>query len=402
MSLPLAGIRVLDLSRILAGPSCTQTLGDLGAEVIKIERPGEGDDTRKWGPPFVSDAEGEPSYSAYFSAVNRNKKSLTVDISSVSGRNIVRDLISKCDILVENFKTGDLARRGLGWADARAINPALIYCSITGFGQTGPYSGRLGYDFMIQGMSGLMSVTGEPGGEPMKVGVPIADILAGLYASTGILAALHRRDETGLGTYLDIALLDCVLAVLYNQGANYLVGGAEPARFGNGHPNIAPYQSFETADGHINLGVGNDAQFRRLCAALGMGWMADDPKYKTNSARLTHRLNFISAMVPVMRTKSSAEWLRIFEEVAVPCGPINTVPEVLADPQIAARGMLARAMSRGGTGHLMVASPLRAGDPLASECQAAPKLGEHTDEVLKNLLDLDDGELVNLHAAGVI
>lgn len=405
MTLPLEGIRILDLSRILAGPSCTQILGDLGADVIKIERPGSGDDTRGWGPPFLYDGGPDGSRdSAYFLSANRNKRSVTLDIASERGLTIVRELIKKSDVLVENFKVGDLDRRGLGWEQVHALAPELVYCSVTGFGQTGPYARQPGYDFIIQGMGGLMSITGEPDGAPMKVGVPISDIMAGMYATVSILAALRERDSTGRGRRIDISLLDCQAAWLYNQASNYFVGGTTPKRYGNAHPNIVPYETFPTADGHINLGVGNDGQFGRLCTNIGRPEFAEDPRFKTNTQRLENRSALIEALRSAFRERTSAEWLKTCVEIGVPCGPINTIPEVFEDPHVKARGILheVRHASDPNRPVRIVGTPIQMEGVDLSPRRAPPMLGQHTEEVLDELLGYDTRTLSELRDAGIV
>jgi crotonobetainyl-CoA:carnitine CoA-transferase CaiB-like acyl-CoA transferase len=340
----LTGVRVLDLSRVLAGPWCTQTLADLGADVIKVERPGAGDDTRGWGPPFLSDAEGrETAESAYYLGANRNKRSVTIDIAQPAGQALVRRLARQCDVVVENFKVGDMARYGLDAAQLRAELPRLVYCSITGFGQTGPYRSRAGYDYAVQGIGGLMSITGErddrPGGGPQKVGVAVADLFTGMYATVAILAALRHRDATGEGQTIDMALLDTQVAMLANLGANYLVSGRVPRRAGNAHQNIVPYQVFEVADGHVILAVGNDGQYRKLCTVAQRLDLAEDPRFQRNADRVRHRDTLIPIWTDVMRTRTKGDWLSALEAAGVPCGAINDMGEVFADPQVLARGM---------------------------------------------------------------
>jgi crotonobetainyl-CoA:carnitine CoA-transferase CaiB-like acyl-CoA transferase len=405
MSLPLEGIRILDLSRILAGPSCTQIMGDLGADVIKIERPGVGDDTRGWGPPYLTDDKGEPTReSAYFLSTNRNKRSVTVDITTADGKAILYDLIAKSDVLVENFKVGDLDKRGFGWEQVRERAPSLIYCSITGFGQTGPYAAQPGYDFVIQGMGGLMSVTGEPEGQPMKVGVPISDIMAGMYATVSILAALREREKTGAGRRIDISLLDCQVAWLYNQASNYLVGGIEPKRLGNAHPNIVPYETFATADGHINLGIGNDTQFFRLCTALERSDLRQDARFATNTLRLRNRDALVCEVRAAFAQKPSAHWLEQCRIASIPCGPINTIRDVFADPHLLERGIFQDVPHPAANGKpvRLLKSPIRMSDVDLGIRRAPPMLGEHTGEVLGEDLGYHEMKIAALRDKGVI
>ncbi|WP_459615094.1 CaiB/BaiF CoA transferase family protein [Bordetella sp. 2513F-2] len=407
MSAPLAGVRVLDLSRILAGPWSAQVLADLGADVIKVERPREGDDTRKFGPPWILDREsGEPVDAAYYAAANRGKRSVTIDFTRSDGQAVVRDLARRSDILLENYKVGGLAKYGLDYASLRAENPRLIYCSITGFGQSGPYRNRPGYDFLIQGMGGLMSITGErddlPGGGPQKVGVALADITTGMYATAAILAALYARDRIGHGQYLDIALLDAQVAVLANQGMNYLIGGKVPRRSGNGHPNIAPYQSFAAADGHIILAVGNDEQFARFCAVAGMPEVARDPRYRTIAARNANSDTLLPMIAEIIRTRPCQEWIRDLERENVPCGPINTLDQVFADPQVQARGLrVDLPHPRAGTVP-SIASPMRFSETPVQYTHAPPTLGQHTDEVLRDVLGLSGESVQALRERGTI
>lgn len=400
---PLAGCRVIELARILAGPWAGQTLADLGAEVIKIERPGAGDDTRDWGPPFVTDREGDavPGMSAYFLAANRGKRSVTIDFTRPEGQALVRRLVADGDALIENFKVGGLAKYGLDYAALHELNPRLVYCSITGFGQDGPYAKRAGYDFMIQGMGGLMSVTGAPDGEPMKVGVALVDVISGLYAATGIAAALVDARATGRGRHLDIALLDSEVAALANQALNFLVSGSAPGRMGNAHPNIVPYQAFATADGHIILAVGNDAQFARVCAIAGHPELAADPRYATNPARVANRADLVARLAAILATRPSGQWLAAFEAAGVPAGPINSVAEAFADPQVVARGLRLDMETADGRTVPGVASPLRfAGEPRPA-ATAPPRLGADTDAVLAEL-GLNPGEIAALRRDGVV
>lgn len=399
----LSGIRVLDLSRVLAGPWATQALGDLGAEVVKIEKPGEGDDTRGWGPPWLADGEGNPTReSAYFLAANRNKRSVTIDMARPEGQALIHALARESDVVVENFKVGGLKRYGLDYDSLAALNPRLIYCSITGFGQDGPEAGRAGYDFMIQGMSGLMSVTGSPETEPQKVGVALVDILTGLNATIAILAALEQRHRSGRGQRIDIALFDVAVASLANQALNFLVGGTAPRRLGNAHPNIVPYQAFETADGHLILAVGNDAQFARFCRLADLASLAADPRYATNRERVAHRDTLVPLIAAALKRQTTADWLAMLDTAGIPAGPINTIAQAFAEPQALARG-LAMNLSHplGGTAS-GVRSPLRLADSPMDGATAPPLLGQHTDEVLETRLGLSAAERQALCAAGII
>lgn len=397
MSGPLAGIRVLDLSRIMAGPWATQILADLGADVIKVERKGVGDDTRRWGPPYLKDADArETGESGYYLAVNRGKRSIELDLSSASGQDVVRRLCARSDILVENFKTGDLARYGLDYATLKEINPRLVYCSITGFGATGPRKSDVAYDFMIQAMGGLMSVTGEsdgqPGGGPQKVGVPIVDIMTGMYATVAMLAALFGCQRTGKGEHVDIAMLDVSVATLSNQAMNYLLSGVEPIRRGNKHPNIQPQDVFAVRDGHVAVAVGNDQQFDRFCDAIGVSELAGDPRYRTNSARVNNLDSLMAVVRPVMATRNVDDWLDAFRLLNVPCGPINTLPRVFGDPQVVHREML-RDLPHSLVGTVpQVVSPIRFEEETLSFGRAAPTLGEHTSEILAELGLVEDAQ----------
>ena len=378
----LSHIRVLDLSRVLAGPWASQLLGDLGADVIKVERPGTGDDTRSWGPPNLPGT-GD---AAYFLCANRNKRSVAIDLTQEEGQDAVRQLATASDVMIENFKVGGLAQYGLDHASLSALNPRLITCSITGFGQTGPYAARAGYDFLMQGMGGLMSVTGcpdgEPGGGPQKVGVALTDVLTGLYAASAIMAALIHRDRTGVGQHIDLALLDVQVASLANQTMNYLVSGQSPARMGNAHPNIVPYQDFPTLDGHMILAVGNDGQFARLAQACGqLGWAAD-ARYATNAARVANRAALVAALASVTRTRSTADWIALLEGAGVPCGPINTLADVFADPQVQAREMQISMTHGSGAELALVANPIRMSATPVTYRLPPPVLGEHTEEAL--------------------
>jgi len=396
MSSPLAGFRILDLSRVLAGPFCTMLLGDLGAEVIKIERPGTGDDTRAWGPPFVS---GE---SAYYLCANRNKKSLTVNLKSAAGQEIIRRLARVSAVLVENFKVGELAQLGLGYDHLKALNPGLVYCSITGYGQTGPDSDLPGYDFIIQGRGGVMSITGEPAGEPMKVGVAIADITAGLFAANAIQAALLARVRTGRGQAIDIALLDTQVAWLANVASNYLVSGQRPGRFGNAHPTVVPYQSFHAREGFFCLAVGNDGQWQKLCRLLGRPELAVDPRFATNPARVQHRDVLIPMLQEVFVTQDSAFWLREIAAAGIPCGPVQTIDHVFADPQVLARDMV-WTVPHPAVGEVrLTGSPLKLSETPVAYRTHPPLLGEHTDEVLTSLLGYAPEEVARLRAEGAV
>ncbi|MFG6485032.1 CaiB/BaiF CoA transferase family protein [Roseateles sp. BYS78W] len=394
----LAGVRVLDLSRVLAGPWCTQTLADLGADVIKIERPGSGDDTRAWGPPYLKDADGrDTTEAAYFLGANRNKRSLAVDLATREGQAIVRKLAGQVDVLVENFKVGDLARYGLDAQSLLAEHPGLVICSITGFGQTGPYADRAGYDYAVQGMGGLMSVTGErddlPGGGPQKVGVAVADLFTGMYATVAILAALRHRDATGQGQVIDMALLDTQLAMLANLGSNYLCSGKVPGRMGNAHQNIVPYQVFEAADGHLILAVGNDRQFAKFCDVAGRPEWAADPRFATNAERVRHRAVLVPLLEEAIRGRPRNEWLTALEAAKVPCGSINNIAEALADPHAQQRGAVVD-MDHPLTPDLrLVASPMKLSATPVQYRQAPPLLGQHSRELLReagcNEADID-------------
>ncbi len=391
----LDGIRVLDLSRVLAGPWCTQTLGDLGAEVIKIERPAGhghsgGDDTRGWGPPFLKDrADRDTAEAAYFLGTNRNKRSVTIDIAQPEGRSLILQLADRCDVMIENFKVGDMARHGLDGTSMLRRCPRLVYCSITGFGQDGPYRDRAGYDYAIQGIGGLMSVTGErddlPGGGPQKVGVAVADLFTGMYATVAILAALRHRDATGAGQIIDMALLDTQVAMLANLGANYLVTRKAPRRAGNAHQNIVPYQVFEVADGHLILAVGNDAQFDRFCTVAGCPELARDPRFAANANRVRNRDTLVPLLAQRLRQRRRTDWLAALEAAKVPCGPINDLAEVFADPQVRARGMTVTAAHPHAEALELVASPMKLSATPVQVRRAPPLLGQHTDEVLQEI-----------------
>ena len=411
----LSHLRVLDLSRVLAGPWCTQNLADLGADVIKIEKPGQGDDTRHWGPPFFPGADGQPTQEAcYFAACNRNKRSVTVDMATAEGQKLIRELARQSDVVVENFKTGGLARYGLDYASLSALNPGLIYCSVTGFGHTGPYAPRAGYDLLIQAMSGLMSITGhadgQPGGGPLRVGVAVIDLFTGLYATSAILAALEARHRTGRGQHIDMALLDVAMAVLANQGAGFLNAGSIPGRQGNTHPSVVPYQDFPTKDGYMLLAIGNDGQFARFCDAAGVDW-ARDERFRLNAGRVVHRGVLIPMMAELTRTRATADWIALLEDKAVPCGPINNVGQAFDDAQVRARGLRIQQQRwpdgkppAGETINTVAstASPLRLSDTPPTLRHAPPALGQHTDEVLREKLGLTTGQLQALRDQGVV
>ena len=406
----LAGLRVLDLSRVLAGPWASQLLGDLGADVIKVEKPGAdgkgGDDTRGWGPPWLGDGEGQPTTdAAYFLCTNRNKRSLTVDITRPEGQAIVRELAAQSDVVLENFKVGGLNAYGLDYASLSALNPRLIYCSITGFGQDGPYAARAGYDFLIQGMGGLMSVTGraedEDGAGPQKVGVALTDILTGLYAGNAILAALAHREKTGQGQHIDLALLDVQVACLANQAMNYLVSGKAPRRMGNGHPNIVPYQDFPTADGDMILAIGNDGQFARFCEIAGHAEWSGDLRFATNAARVRNRVELIPLLRQTTVMKTTAQWIALLENAAVPCGPINDLAGVFSDPQVIHRGLRVDMPHAAGGAAPQVANPIHFSATPIEYRRAPPLLGQDTEAVLKNL-GRSEVEIAALRAAGVV
>ena len=399
----LSHVRVLDLSRVLAGPWASQVLADLGAEVIKVERPGTGDDTRAWGPPFLRGAGGaQTSESAYFVSTNRGKKSITVDLSRPEGQAIVRRLAERADVLVENYRIGTLERWGLGYEPLAAANPRLVYCSISGFGRSGPYAGRAGYDFLVQAMGGLMSVTGEPDGPPLKVGVAIADLLTGMYAATAVLAALAHRERSGRGQRVELALLDVQVAMLANQAESFLVTGEPPARVGNAHPSIVPYQAFATRDGHVVVAVGNDAQFARLCEVVGRPELAGDARFATNAARVESREALVAALAPLLAARRGADWVAALEAAGVPCGPINDLAQVFADPQVRHRGLRLEAAHPVAGTVPMVASPIHLSETPVQSDIAPPTLGQHTREVLTELLGMGEAELEALRARGVI
>jgi crotonobetainyl-CoA:carnitine CoA-transferase CaiB-like acyl-CoA transferase len=383
---PLEGLKVLELARILAGPWVGQLLADLGADVVKVERPGAGDDTRGWGPPFIEGAEGDDLSAAYFHSCNRGKRSIAVDFETPEGQDLVRKLASHADVVIENFKVGGLKKYGLDYESLKQVNPRLVYCSITGFGQNGPYASRAGYDFMIQGLGGIMDLTGDPQGEPQKIGVAYVDIFTGVYSVVGILAALRRRDQTGEGAHLDMALLDVQTSVLANQAMNYLASGKSPRRMGNAHPNIVPYQVFPVADGHVIVAVGNDGQFARFVSVLGRPELAQDERFRTNAGRVGHRAALVPLLTELTLPFTREDLLSALEGQGVPAGPINTVADVFADPQVIARGMKIDLPSQAAKGGAIpsVRSPIvMDGQPMAAG-RPSPRLGEHTDEVLSD------------------
>jgi len=407
MAGPLSHIRALDLSRVLAGPWCGQNLADLGAEVIKIERPEKGDDSRAFGPPWLKDGSGrDTKESAYFASANRGKKSVTVNLARTEGQRIVRELARQADVLIENYKVGDLARYGLGYDDLRQLNPRLVYASVTGFGQTGPYRERPGYDFMIQGMGGVMSITGErddrPGGGPQRVGIPIADIMTGMYATIAICAALAHRERSGTGQHLDLALLDTQVGILANQGMNYLATGVPPGRIGNAHPNIVPYQPFKARDGDVILACGNDNLFNKFCEVAGCQHLARDARFATNSRRVENREAITSLLAEIFARRTTQEWCDALEAAGVPNGPINNLKQVFEEPQVIARGMKIE-LEHSLAGKVpLIASPMKfSGTPLEHKAPP-PTLGQHTDEVLRGLLRMDDAAIAKLRADGVI
>jgi crotonobetainyl-CoA:carnitine CoA-transferase CaiB-like acyl-CoA transferase len=404
---PLGHVRVLELSRVLAGPWAAQTLADLGASVIKIERPGAGDDTRTYAPPYARTSDGaQSSESAYFLSTNRGKRSVTIDFTRPEGQKLVQALAAKSDVVIENFKVDGLTKYGLDYASLQALNPGLVYCSITGFGQTGPYRHKPGYDFMIQGIGGLMSITGEPdqptGGGPVKVGVAVADVFTGLYATIAILGALAHRDRAGAGQHIDLALLDTQVAVLANQAMNYLVTGVAPQRLGNSHPNIVPYQVFATSDGYIIVAVGNETQFARMCEVIGRPDLASDERFATNAARVNHRGEIVAILHGIFVTRTMRDWLDALERVGVPCGPINTIADVFADPQVQARG-LRLDLPHPAIGTVpSVANPIKYSATPISYRSAPPMLGADTDEVLREMVGVTSAEIARLRKAGIV
>ena len=407
MAGPLSGIRVLDLSRVMAGPWCTQILADLGAEVIKIERPGLGDDTRHWGPPWFKDAQGNTTtQSAYYLSANRGKHSVTVDIGSEEGQALIRELAAECDVLVENFKTGGLDKKGLGYADLSKINPGLIYCSVTGFGHTGPMAADAGYDYLIQAQSGLMSITGvadgQPGAGPMRVGMAVADLTTGMNAVIAILSAVHHRTNPGEGQHLDMALLDVQVSWMANQAQNYFCSGKVPGRTGEYHPNLAPYQPFPTKDGKVIIAVGNDGQFQRLCKALGQPELAEDPRFATNPQRVLHREELVGKLCECTRTRTSREWMDCLVGVHVPCGPIQNLAEVFEDPQVLARNMKIE-LEHPQLGKVPgIANPIKFSKTPQVYRKAPPLLGEDTDTILQRVLDKSPEDIASLRARGVL
>lgn len=403
----LSHIRVLDLTRVLAGPWCAQTLADFGADVIKVERPGAGDDTRHWGPPYLKDADGaDTAEAAYYLAANRNKRSVTVDIATPEGQQIVRELAAQSDVVLENYKVGQLKKYGLDYESLRAVKPDLVYCSVTGFGQTGPYAHRAGYDFIVQGIGGFMSITGErdgePGGGPQKAGVAIADLATGLYSTIAVLAALTHRDRTGEGQYIDMALLDVQVALLANMNTNFLASGKPPVRWGNAHPNIVPYQTFQTSDGWIIVAVGNDGQFRKFVEAGGRPELADDERFATNPSRVRHRDTLVPILAEMVKARDKADWIDVLEAAGVPCGPINDLDEVFDNEQVVARGMQVSLPHPSGANAKLVRNPIRMSATPPDARTAPPLLGAQTDDVLRDMLGYDDAKIARLRAKQAI
>ncbi|WP_085297577.1 CaiB/BaiF CoA transferase family protein [Cognaticolwellia mytili] len=403
MSEALKGIKVVDLSRILAGPWASQMLADMGAEVIKVERPIKGDDTRHWGPPFIKPAHGdEPAQAAYYHCANRNKQSIAIDITRAEGQQVIKDMIAKADVLIENYKVGGLENYGLSYQQVKAINPKLIYCSITGFGQSGPYAHKAGYDAMIQGEGGLMSLTGDPKGQPMKVGVAVVDVMTGLYSANAILAALMARTHTEQGQHIDIALLDVQVATLANQGMNYLTTDKNPTRLGNGHPNIVPYQTFATNDGSLILAIGNDQQFEKFCHAAKCSELAQNDFYQTNQLRVENRKRLIPILAAIIAQKSTGYWVAILEAIAVPCGPVNTLEQVFKHPQVQHRGMIKKIPDKKGNLIKTIASPINLSQTPLQYKHAAPNIGEHSNQVLSQFLAYDEEKIKTLVNANVV
>lgn len=403
----LSHIRVLDLTRVLAGPWCAQTLADFGADVIKVERPGAGDDTRHWGPPYLKDADGaDTAEAAYYLAANRNKRSVTIDIATPEGQQIVRELAAQSDVVLENYKVGQLKKYGLDYDSLRAVKPDLVYCSVTGFGQTGPYAHRAGYDFIVQGIGGFMSITGErdgePGGGPQKAGVAIADLATGLYSTIAVLAALAHRDRTGEGQYIDMALLDVQVALLANMNTNFLASGNPPVRWGNAHPNIVPYQTFQTSDGWIIVAVGNDGQFRKFVEAGGRPELADDERFATNPSRVRHRDTLVPILAEMAKTRGKADWIAVLEAAGVPCGPINDLDEVFDNEQVIARGMQVSLPHPCGADVKLVRNPIRMSATPPDARTAPPLLGAQTGDVLRDMLGYDDAQIAALKAKQAI
>ncbi|HHT8902668.1 TPA: CaiB/BaiF CoA transferase family protein [Burkholderia cenocepacia] len=403
----LSHIRVLDLTRVLAGPWCAQTLADFGADVIKVERPGAGDDTRHWGPPYLKDADGaDTAEAAYYLAANRNKRSVTIDIATPEGQRIVRELAAQSDVVLENYKVGQLKKYGLDYDALRAVKPDLVYCSVTGFGQTGPYAHRAGYDFIVQGIGGFMSITGErdgePGGGPQKAGVAIADLATGLYSTIAVLAALAHRDRTGEGQYIDMALLDVQVALLANMNTNFLANGKPPVRWGNAHPNIVPYQTFQTSDGWIIVAVGNDGQFRKFVEAGGRPELADDERFATNPSRVRHRDTLVPILAEMVKARGKADWIGALEAAGVPCGPINDLDEVFDNEQVVARGMQVALPHPCGADVKLVRNPIRMSATPPDARTAPPLLGAQTEEVLRDMLGYDDERIAALKAKQAI
>ncbi|GAA4031134.1 CaiB/BaiF CoA-transferase family protein [Actimicrobium antarcticum] len=403
----LGHLRILDLTRVLAGPWCAQNFADLGADVIKIERPGTGDDTRAWGPPYLRDTDGnDTSEAAYYLAANRGKRSVTVDIATSEGQAIIRELVAHSDVVLENYKVGQLQKYGLDYAALKLIKPDLVYCSITGFGQTGPYAQRAGYDFIVQGMGGFMSITGErdalPGGGPQKAGIAITDLMTGMYATVAVLAALSHRDRTGEGQHIDMALLDVQVAMMANMGTNYLASDKAPERWGNAHPNIVPYQTFATADGHIIIAVGNDRQFRNFVVAGGCAELADDARFATNPMRVQHRDVLIPLLAVMVSGKSKQAWIDRLEQAGVPCGPINNLQEVFENPQVIARGLRVDLPHPSGATTKLIGSPMRMSETPPDYATAPPLLGQHTDTVLKSLLGYSESQIAALRGRDIL